>query len=230
MRTDPGQNPHQDWIVVLAKQPLAGHAKTRLARDIGQEEAQTLAEAFAQDTLELTSRQTNAQVLIAYTPAEGRGWFAREDPGAELFLQPDGPFGQRIHAATREAFRRGASRCVLIGVDTPQLLLATLTSAFEALRNADVCLGPAEDGGYYLIGLREDQEQLFVDIPWSSAEVRMVTLRRAAEMGLTVSELDLELDIDEGVDLESLAPILRDRPGIARRTRAAMTRITGWEP
>jgi uncharacterized protein len=217
--------PFKDWLVVLAKEPVAGQAKTRLARDIGKTDAQHLAEAFALDTLNMATDFPGTGVLVAYAPAEGRDWFQRNAPSAELFCQPEGTFGPRIHSATRNAFRLGASRCVLIGMDTPHLEQETLRNAFDALKQSDVCLGPSADGGYYLIGLRSDQPHLFEDIPWSTDAAHSVTLDRAREAGLSVTELQVELDVDEGTDLLGLAAVLRERPSVAQLTRAAMKRV-----
>lgn len=219
-----------DWLIVLAKQPLRGHAKTRLARDIGADAAHSLAQAFVLDTLALALRLPGVRVLIAFTPTEARGWFEERAAGAELIAQPEGEFGVRVHSATREAFARGAARCVMIGTDTPHLEARVLEAAFEALRTADVCLGPSFDGGYYLIGLRADQPRLFTDIPWSTDAVHATTLERASEARLSVAELPLELDIDEGSDLEGLAAVLRERRTEAPRTRAALAHIERSRP
>ncbi len=233
-RMDIGPSPTRqkasgDWIVVLAKQPIAGHAKTRLARDIGDEPARALAEAFVLDTLALSRELGELQVLVAYSPSEGESWFKRHAIGAELYLQPEGPFEVRIHSAIREAFLRGARRCVLIGTDTPHLQPETLQAAFEALGSTDVCLGPAEDGGYYLIGVHREDQRLFIDVPWSTETVHEITLQRAREAGLTVTELPPELDVDEGSDLEGLVKVLVERPRAAASTRAAVARLTGQE-
>lgn len=221
------RKPDQDWLVVLAKQPILGQAKTRLGRDIGNERGRELAEAFVLDTLELSSRIPNTRVLVAFAPASARAWFHERAPEAELFAQPDGDFGTRIRAATRETFRRGATRCVLIGMDTPHLQTRTIVSAFEALRSSDVCMGPCPDGGYYLIGLQTDSPRLFERIPWSTDAVGKATLERAAEAGLKATLLEPELDIDDGADLAALIPILNERPTVAAITRSTLAAHDG---
>ncbi len=218
------KNPQlKNWIVVLAKQPIAGQSKTRLARDIGVERAQALAEAFVLDTLELTANQADAQVMIAFAPKKAHSWFAEHAPAAELVPQPETTFGERIQAAMVEAFQRGAERCVVMGMDTPHLGPSTLTSAFAALDQADACIGPSEDGGYYLVGVREPQPALFIDIPWSTPAVRSTTLQRASQAGLRLRELQLEVDVDDGEDLKALQAILRERPACAARTRRVLS-------
>ncbi|MFT7668741.1 MAG: rSAM/selenodomain-associated transferase 1 [Planctomycetota bacterium] len=214
-----------DWIVVLAKEPIVGQSKTRLARDIGSAAAQVLAEAFVLDTLALATSYAGAHVLVAYAPEAGLEWFQDKAPGADFYCQPEGTLGPRIHGATRETFLRGATRCVVIGMDTPHLQPEIFGAAFCALDTSEVCLGPSEDGGYYLIGLRSDQPHLFEDITWSSAAVHAETLERAREAGLCVTELGMEFDVDQGADLALLTQVLQERPGLAMRTRTALSQL-----
>ncbi len=213
---------NSDWIVVFTKQPLPNQSKTRLASDMGADKAHALAEAFLLDTLEMVNNQKAARVLVSFSPPEARDWFAERIPGAELAAQPDGSFGERLHAATLGAFSRGASRCVLIGSDTPQLQESCLIDAFAALQDSDVCLGPAADGGYYLIGLKQDHSQLFQDMPWSTEYVHSKTVQRALDSRLTVHELHQESDIDEAADLTTLRDILRERRDVGFRTRKVL--------
>lgn len=219
-----------DWVVVLAKAPLCGEAKTRLARDVGPDRARTLAEAFLVDTLALVQARSAPRSLVAFTPEGSRAWFERHAPWAVRRPQGEGDLGARIGAALRAAFDLGARRCVVIGTDTPHLPPERLDEAFEALDGADVCLGPSRDGGYYLIGLRADCPRLFEDVPWSSALVRDVTLERARECALRVRELPVELDVDRGPDLELLLAELQARPTAAPATRAALLEGPGRSP
>lgn len=211
-----------DCLVVLAKEPRRGEAKTRLARDVGLDRAQRLAEAFVLDTLALARARTGTDTLVAFAPAGAAGWFERTAPWAGRWPQPEGGFGHRIRSAVRAALERGATRCVVIGMDTPHLRPELLDQAFAALEVADVCLGPSVDGGYYLIGLDADRARLFEDVPWSTDAVHRVTLERARECGLRVHELAVEFDVDEGGDLELLAHALRAHPTCAPATRAIL--------
>jgi len=211
-----------DFLVVLAKQPLRGLAKTRLARDVGLDRAQRLAEAFVIDTLELARSRSGARTLVAHAPADAGPWFELRAPWAARRPQSEGDLGQRLRSATRAAFEGGATRCVVIGTDTPHLPPETLDEAFLALDSADLCLGPSLDGGYYLIGLRADRPRLFENVPWSSGAVLQVTLARAVEQGLRVHRLREDFDVDEGADLERLAQGLLRRPGTAPATRAVL--------
>jgi rSAM/selenodomain-associated transferase 1 len=209
----------KDLLVILAKEPRLRLAKTRLAADIGSEAALRLAEAFVLDTLEL-ARASGHPVLIAYAPTDGGPWFKERAPWALRWAQPEGGFGERLHGATLEAFRRGFKRCVIMGMDTPHLPHGVVREAFRALDASDVCLGPASDGGYYLIGLTADAPTLFRKIPWSTSAVLGATLMRCAKAGLTVSMLEEEFDVDDARSLAALAATLEERPEVAPLTRA----------
>lgn len=211
-----------DWLVVLAKQPRRGEAKTRLARDVGADRAQALAEAFLLDTLALAQARAETCTLVAFAPAEARAWFERRAPWALSWPQPEGDLGARLRAALGVAFGQGARRCVVIGTDTPHLRAGALDEAFRALDGADVCLGASPDGGYHLIGLTAEWPRLFEDVPWSTDAVHRITLQRASECGLRLHELAWEFDVDEGPDLELLAGVLRERPEAAPATRAVL--------
>ncbi|MEM9798717.1 MAG: TIGR04282 family arsenosugar biosynthesis glycosyltransferase [Planctomycetota bacterium] len=210
-----------DTLVILCKQPIAGRSKTRLARSIGDERARRLAEAFVLDTFAL-ARSIDARTLIAFAPADAREWFAERAPFAELWPQPESDLGGRMDAATRAAFERGARRCVMIGMDTPHLDAAILDEAFRSLDDVDLCVGPAVDGGYYLIGMREPQPVLFRDLPWSTERVAEMTRDVARAAGLTLRELPTQFDVDDVGALERLSSLLRERPDLAPATRAAL--------
>lgn len=210
-----------ELVVVFAKEPRPGLAKTRLAADVGRERARELCEAFVLDTLD-AARASGARVLVAHAPADAAGWFGEKAPWAELWAQPEIEFGERLVAAVAEAARRGAKRVAMIGMDTPHLPPARLREAFEGLADADVCLGAAADGGYYLIALDRSRPELFRDIPWSSPETLAATVARCDQLGLRTRLLAEELDVDDGPSLDALRVTLAERPGAAPRTRALL--------
>jgi rSAM/selenodomain-associated transferase 1 len=109
--------------------------------------------------------------------------------------------GERMHQAFAEAFATGAARVVIIGTDCPGLTPELLQAAFEALHRHDMVVGPADDGGYYLLGLRELQPALFANKNWSTATVLPDTLADAARLGLGVAQLPVLHDVDSGSDL-----------------------------
>ncbi len=217
-RDDESPKAGADLVVVLAKEPRPGLAKTRLAAGIGAHAAFQFAEAFVLDTLGL-ARASGRSVLIAYAPPDAGPWFEERAPWARRWVQPEGDFGERLHGAVREAFRLGFQRCVVIGMDTPHLPNERIGEAFSALDESDVCLGPASDGGYYLIGLSADAPALFQGIPWSTSAVLEVTVDRCSEENLRVALLPEEFDVDDAESLTELAVTLTKRPDAAPITR-----------
>lgn len=206
-----------DVLVVMAKEPRPGLAKTRLAAAVGAGAAARLAEALLLDTLH-HARDPRWSVLLAHAPAAAGPWFAERAPGLSLWPQPEGDLGRRMDAAFREAFRRGATRCVIVGTDAPHMGRGALEAAFGALDDHDACMGPAEDGGYVLIGLGEPQGRLFEGVPWSTEHVARVTRERCAALGLGLATLPSTFDVDEAEDLARLGALLRDEPWRAPRT------------
>lgn len=211
-------------VVILAKWPPAGQAKRRLARDIGSARSTALARAFLADTLALVARSGPDRFVIAYAPALARARFAGVAPDALLVAQPRAPFGTRLEHALLSGLARARSALV-IGADTPTLPPRLIERGFAALVDADCVIGPAEDGGYYLIGAsRTLPAALFHRMPWSTAEVFDETLRRARAAELRVAILPRWYDVDDAAGLPRLA---RDRAGLRRApaTRAALARL-----
>jgi rSAM/selenodomain-associated transferase 1 len=166
------------------------------------------------------------------------GWL----PGEDLWPQPSGDLGLRMAAAFDEAFRRGAARVVLVGTDLPFLAHEDVVGALEALARADVVLGPAPDGGYFLVALRRPHPELFFGITWSTPGVLAATRARAGALGLKTRLLDSQPDLDTLEDLHQhwarLSPLLAGDPELlgriasalaARATRAAQARAGGSE-
>lgn len=200
-------------VVLLAKWPGAGRAKRRLAREIGREQAQALARSFLEDTLALVARSGADRLVIAYAPPAARAHFDALAPHARLVGQPAAGFGTRLRSAVEAGLAAGR-RVVVIGADSPTLPPAHVRRAFARLAHADAVLGPADDGGYYLIGARAPlPPDLFARMPWSTARVMRETLRRAAAAGLRVALLPYAYDVDDAAGLRRLA---RDRVGLAR--------------
>jgi uncharacterized protein len=200
-------------VVLLAKWPGGGRAKRRLASGIGRRRAEALARSFLEDTLALIDKVGADRVVIAYAPPAARERFAALAPRARLVEQPRGGFGTRLRGAI-EAGRAAGRRVAVIGADSPTLPASYVRRALDRLVRADAALGPAEDGGYYLIATRVHLPAgLFARMPWSTARVMRETMRRAAEAGLRVAVLPRAYDVDDASDLRRL---VRDRAGLAR--------------
>lgn len=187
-------------LCVFARRPEKGRVKTRLAAEAG--------EAAALEAYRECLRATSALCAQAAPRGGARGLFVFGTPDgcavdmaayfprwAAFMDQGDGDLGERM----LRAFRRVAP-AVLIGTDSPDLPLAHVEQAFRDLETHDVVLGPAEDGGYVLIGMREAREALFRGVPWSSPDTLKATLDRAK--GLKVSLLPPWYDVDTRADYE----------------------------
>lgn len=197
-------NVRREHVVVFARFPEPGLAKTRLIPALGAAAAAGLQRAMTVQTLLTTERLR----FVRDVSTEVRFAGGDRTRMAELFgkqhvylRQREGDLGNKMHRALVEAFARGARRVVVIGTDCPALDCDLLGAAYEALETHDGVIGPARDGGYYLIGLRRPCQPLFERITWSSPHVMDQTLRRAAEAGLTVYRLPMLADVDEPHDL-----------------------------
>jgi len=201
------------------KHPRPGAVKTRLAAAIGPEAAADLYRALVERVLEATTpRAGDYERLVFFDPPgaleEMRAWL----PGVRLLAQGGGDLGERMADAFARAFARGARRVAIVGTDVPGVTRETVLAALSGLDAADVALGPAEDGGYCLLALREPRPELFAGIAWSTATVAAETRSRAASSGLTVRELPALRDLDTLEDLRGLWPrlegLLEGRPAL----------------
>lgn len=192
-----------ECLAIFAKRPIAGHSKTRLIPALGAHGAADLHRKMVIRTLDLADELARRRAIDCAvwhtTPEEGESddCFA----GATLQPQVEGDLGERmLHALT--AMLRRASAAIIIGTDCPDLCVDDLEAAFDALRNHDLVLGPATDGGYYLIGLVRPVPGLLRHMTWSHHGVLEETIRRARDLGLRIHLLPHHDDVDEPKDLE----------------------------
>lgn len=197
-------------IMVFAKAPQAGRAKTRLIPALGAEGSAQLAERLLQLTIVQTLAASVGPVELCVTPdPTGPVWQALNLPsGLERSAQGEGDLGERL--------ARAAQRCIdsseavmLVGTDCPELTPQRLQAAALALENHDVVMHPAADGGYTLLGLRRFHPRIFQDIEWSTDSVAHATLCRCGELGWSVHVADCLHDIDQPEDLVHLPESLR---------------------
>jgi len=193
----------------MAKMPFAGAVKTRLTPPLTSEEAATLSMCFLRDMTSnmagLTRDQTEGIVL--YTPADAETLLHGLLPtGFKLFAQRGETLGERLVNAAAELLNKGFESVCLINSDSPTLPAKILTSAASLLaRQGDrVVLGPSQDGGYYLIGLKRPHIYLFERIAWSTADVLAHTVERAADINLPVDLLPTWYDVDDAATLRLL--------------------------
>lgn len=196
-------------LLLFLKYPEMGKVKTRLARTLGPQEALRIYRQLLCRTLGLARdfqfSHPLVHLILYVDPPEKVADMQRNFPGPWTIRGQDhGDLGKRMASAFRETFAMGCQQVVLVGVDLADLKLGDLKKGFEALCRCPVVLGPARDGGYYLIGLRHPMDSLFQGIPWSTPRVWEVTLHRLESRGVVPGVLDVRRDVDEGADLAFL--------------------------
>jgi rSAM/selenodomain-associated transferase 1 len=209
-------------VAVLAKAPVAGLAKTRMAPALGQRGAARVAAAMLADTLAVVARVT-AEPWLCFTPAAARRRLAALAPGFRLLPQSGGDLGDRLAACAAALRAAGAERVAIVGADTPHLPRSWYETALALLDRADLVLGPALDGGYYLVAATAPAPELFVGVPMGTDLVLGETLRRAERRGLRVALLPPLRDLDRVEDLAAaLAAGELDASPHARAVAAAL--------
>jgi uncharacterized protein len=218
-------------LLVFAKAPQPGCVKTRLVPPLTPEGAAAVYEAALRDVI-AGALGSGARVRILFDDTPGaEAYFARAFPELERRPQCAGDLGRRLCAALATRFAEGAESVAVIGADSPTLPGAYLSEGLAALREADGVLGPADDGGYYLIGVRRDAwpeaATLFREVPWSTDRVVQITLQRAAEIGLELRVLARWYDIDRAEDLARARTDARADSHLARLLAAdgSVTRL-----
>ena len=207
-------------LAVAAKAPLSGKVKTRLHSFLSSDDATELYRCFLKDTLALMESVPRTDLVISYTP-EGAEHLFEGIAGARhrLLLQRGESFGDKLFHALADLLSEGFASAAIMDADSPTLPREFLARAFEEMaRPGDrVVLGPASDGGYYLIGIKHPHRQLFERITWSSEFVLGETVARAREIGLEVTLLPEWYDVDSAAEFERLKADIfessRPRPG-----------------
>jgi rSAM/selenodomain-associated transferase 1 len=193
-------------LLVFAKAPVPGQVKTRLIPVLGETEAARLHERLVRQTLDVATWAQLAPISLWCSPTPDHPFFQDccQTYGVRLHLQEGNDLGGRMAHAFEETLKESTT-AVLIGTDCPGLSAKDLKMAFEALQHGfDAVLGPAEDGGYVLIGLRRPVPELFVNMPWGSERVLSETRVRLQALGLRFSELAEHWDVDRPEDLMRL--------------------------
>lgn len=192
-------------LIIFAKAPLPGLAKTRLIPELGAEGAAQLAEKMLRHTLDLCARAQLGPVELCVTPdCDDAYWKNFSLPeNMTLSSQGGGDLGQRLLRAANRAAGNGES-VLLLGTDCPQLTAEHLKTAAFALEKSDAVIYPTRDGGYALLGLNRVEASLFEDISWSTEVVARQTGKRMVQCNMRCEWLETLADIDEPQDLEFL--------------------------
>ncbi len=226
-------------LAIMTKAPRAGKVKTRLTPPLTPEEAAAINICFLRDMAESITRACEsgqAAGVAVYTPAGEETAYIGILPN-DFYLVPQRgeAFGDRLVFALEDLWKVGFESVCLINSDSPTVPAASFAEAVDALARPGerVVLGPSDDGGYYLIGLKRMAKQLFESIDWSTGRVLAQTKERAAEIGLDVHTLPLGSDVDDRAALQSLCAALlpagAERQAVARATRGFLQDIVARE-
>lgn len=205
-------------VCVFAKPPRPGSVKTRL--ELGGARTALLARAFFLDTWAMVRSLPWARPILAATEGGAEDFGLPAD--TEVWLQGDGDLGERLERVLARALR-GHPFALALGADTPGLPRRLLEYARSALASGEAVLGPCEDGGFYLLGLRRCPPGLLRDLPWSATETFIQTLGRLCEWGMAVSVLEPWFDVDRPPDLQRLRRSIERGEISAPETAAALT-------
>jgi hypothetical protein len=199
--------------VIMAKQPLVGKTKTRLCPALTPQQAADLSEALLLDTITLVSQLPGIDLALAITPPSSKVYFAGITPTGTCLLPVE---GENIGACLVQAFEAllgmGYRKALAINADSPSLPAQFILQAVDLLDQADLVLGPGEDGGYYLVGMSRLQPGIFAEIAWSTDRVLVQTLERSRQLGLSTALTPPWYDIDTVAELQRLNKDLRELP------------------
>lgn len=192
-------------LLVFLKYPEPGKVKTRIGKEIGHVKAAQIYRELAERVLG-NIMEGNYTVVLYYSPSWSVDDF-KEWLGSDYVYKPQrgADLGQRMKNAIRDEIAEGAESVVLIGTDCVQVDSSVINKAFESMHDNDVVIGPATDGGYYLIACRASFNELFENIEWSTNKVYSQTMNRIDELGLKTFILEKKTDIDTYEDYQNFS-------------------------
>ena len=199
MSHQPSSNLQTDALLIFVKNPVSGKVKTRLARTLGEAQALQVYQRLLQHTLRVTQPLSCPKIVFYSDQVDPNDFWAQA--GYQQCLQTGGDLGERMQAAFALAFSANHPRAVIIGSDCWELTTGLLEEAFRQLQTHDAVVGPAHDGGYYLLGLRQPAPTLFAGKEWSTARVLSNTLADLQRLQLRYFMLPVLSDVDEAADL-----------------------------
>lgn len=194
-------------LLIFIRNPELGKVKTRLAATIGDQNALLVYEELLRYTHEITvPLHVQKVVYVADSIAESNRW---PEPGFQKKLQAEGDLGKKMQTAFQNAFAEGAEMAILIGSDCYELTTELLEEAFNQLETHDAVIGPAADGGYYLIGFSRPNYTVFQNKTWSTASVFQETISDLETHNFSYFTLPVLNDVDEEKDLGTLRVLLK---------------------
>lgn len=188
----------KELLIVFVKNNVLGEVKTRLAKDIGNQAAFEVYKMLVSKTEQATNQVTIDKHIYFSDTDEETGWlndFKTIQQGHDL--------GERMNNAFKDGFEKGYQNIILIGSDLPDISKTLIKKAFDVLKTSDTVFGPAEDGGYYLVGMKQLHKNLFNNIPWSTSKVFEETMKVLESQSISVGLLETLNDIDTLEDLKN---------------------------
>ncbi|PNQ75186.1 glycosyltransferase [Hanstruepera neustonica] len=188
----------KELLIVFVKNSVLGKVKTRLAKDIGNDAAFEVYKMLVSKTEQATNQIAIDKHIYFSDTNEKTGWhhdFKTIQQGHDL--------GERMKNAFKDGFEKGYQNIVLIGSDLPDISEELINKSFEVLKTSDTVFGPAEDGGYYLVGMKQLHENLFKNMPWSTSRVFEETMNVLESQSISVGLLETLNDIDTLEDLKN---------------------------
>ena len=214
-------------LIIFAKYPQAGKVKTRLAATIGEQQACALYREFVRWFLQRMLRtDLFDEIAFAVSPQEQLGQFEKLFPGADAYIaqNPARDLGGRMDEVMQLWRARGFQRVLITGTDSPNLPIAYLQQAVEALSRHDVVFGPADDGGYYLVGQSKPVAGMFEGITWSTETVLQESVEKLLQSGTSYHLLPAYYDID---DIEGLHRLEQENPELLARAGVSVPVLSG---
>jgi rSAM/selenodomain-associated transferase 1 len=193
---------NENSLIIIAKYPEKENVMTRLKDKMTDEERLRLYESLLQQTVHKLKSIPGVDTCIAFAPPDSEEYFLNF--GVHLIPLPAGDLGIRMFHAFKEVFIKGYARAALVGVDIPDLSGSIITRAFKLLSVNDLVFGPANDGGYYMVGMSSLVKEVFEDVPWSTEETLQSSLDKAGHYGYSVGFTETLSDIDTVKDLKNL--------------------------
>ncbi len=213
-------------IIIMTKVPRAGNVKTRLQPFLSPAECETLAEAFLADAISKV-RGVCDRLIVAFAPENEKSYFDKfTAENLTLVAQRGADLGEKMFQAFEFAFDSNSNaNALIIGTDSPTFPVEFIESAFDFLeKNAETVLGTTDDGGFYLLGLRENHSPIFEDVEWSSPQVFTQTTRNIERLKLTLQLVPAWYDVDAPEDLRRL----RDEFSQSERARKIAPQTFHW--